>query len=325
MLNMLADNNAPILDGHEYPRRWNDYVGQARAKRILQLSAKSARMRKQPLEHILITHPTPGIGKTALAVLLATEMRTNARVTSGQVGRDKARMIFSGMNDGDILFYEEFHQIMGAGRKGPAEWLLSYLQDGVIIGPLGPEEQPKITIVAATTDAHKIPETILSRFLVPPMAEYDLEEAAKIARLMGVGVLESEGLPALSKVDSLSIAGAANCNPRAIRRLLEVLRNLTITEELKVKSGRYDVPGVLDFMEITHDGLDPVMQDYLRTLAADFGGTAGAKAIEDRLQQPGGLATLERTLMDKGLVAKTRTGRSLTQAGIRRYRELEAV
>lgn len=320
----LADKAAPVLDAHDYPRRWPDYIGQEPAKRLLQVAAKSARVRKKRLDHVLIGHPSPGIGKTALAVLLATEMRTTVRVASGQLSSDQARLIFSGMRDGDCLLYDEFHRLMEGGRKH-AEWMLSYLQDGVILGPLGPEHQPAVTIVAATTDVAKLPESIVSRFpLQPPMQDYTTAEAAKIAALMSAQVLGDFDLPRLAAKEATTVATASNNNPRAIRQMLLVLRDLVITDEVPLVNGKYDIATLLDFQGITPDGLDRTAQRYLAALAVEFAGTAGAKALEDRLQQPGGLGTVERMLMDRGYVAKTRTGRSLTAAGIRRYRELEA-
>lgn len=319
MLAELTDKIAPVLDGHDYPRRWNDYIGQEPAKRMLRVAAKAARMRKEPLDHVLISHGTPGVGKTALAALLAQELGTTCRVVSGQVSLQKARLLLSGMEDRDVLLYDEIHQIIDGGKKN-AEWMLSFLQDGVLMGPLGPEEQPRITVIGATTDAARLPESIVSRFpLQPPMQDYTDTEAAKIAQVTARSVLE--GLPSLSKPQALQIAAAAHNNPRAIRRLLTVLRDMTITDTLPLHNGRYDIDGLLDFQGITPDGLDPVARRYLHTLATEFDGSAGAKALEDRLQQPG-LASVERMLMDKGLVAKTRTGRTLTQAGIKRFREL---
>jgi Holliday junction DNA helicase RuvB len=321
LYNTLTDRVAPVLESHDYPRRWADYVGQEQAKRMLQVAAKSARVRKQPLDHVLIAHPSPGIGKTALAVLIASEMRRPVRVVSGAMDSNMARLVFDTMSDGDLLLYDEAHKMMDGGKK-QAEFWLTYLQDGYISGPLGPEDQPRVTVVAATTDPQKLPETIASRFpLKPPMRDYTTEEAAKIAIKMSRTVLE--GCPTLGNKDALAIAAAGHNNPRAIRAMLVVLRDLTITGELEPVKGRYDVPRLLEFQGITHDGLDLVAQQYLATLATEFAGTAGAKALEDRLQQPGGLAIVERVLMDRGLVAKTRTGRTLTQAGIRRYRELQ--
>lgn len=311
-----------LLDSDEYPGRWTDYIGQEDAKRMLRIAAKSARIRKQPLDHVLISHPSPGVGKTALAVLIATEMRSRCVVVSGQISKDRARTILSTMEDGDVLLYDEIHQVLDAGRRG-AEWLLHFLQDGQIAGPVAMETQPRVTLVGATTEAHRFPSTIVSRFpLVPPMADYTTEEAAKVAQVISRRVLAD--LPTLGRPDALMLAEASHNNPRAIRQMLTVLRDMTITDELPLLAkGRYDIVTLLEFQGVTLDGLDRVAQRYLRVLS-EFGTVGGARAIEDRMQQPGGLAMTERVLMDKGLIAKTRSGRALTQAGIRRVNQMES-
>lgn len=310
------------IDFTEYPTRWSQYVGQEPAKRVLQVAAKSARIRRVPLDHVLITHPEPGVGKTALAMLVAKEMGTKCKIVSGKIGKDAARLALSEMNDRDVLLYDEFHQVMDGGKKN-AEWLLSYMQDGVIYTPMGAEDYPRVTLVAATTDPAKIPESILSRFpLRPPIEDYTDAEATRIAVIMSGKILH--GLPRLRTLDAAVIASAAHNNPRAIRQLLVVLRDMVITDTLEVQKGRYDISQLLEFQGITPDGLDRTAQQYLKALATEFGGSAGVKALEERLMQPGGLATTERTLMDKGYIARTRTGRTLTKDGITRYRALEA-
>ena len=75
----------PVLQGEEYPRGWKQYVGQEPAKRMLQVAAASARMRGEPLDHVLISHGSPGVGKTALAYLIAKELKRPCRVVTGPV------------------------------------------------------------------------------------------------------------------------------------------------------------------------------------------------------------------------------------------------
>lgn len=317
------DKAAPILEGDQYPKTWGAYIGQEPAKRMLQVAARSARLRKEPLEHVLIAHPTAGVGKTALAALIAREMRRPCRVVSGSLSKNAARMLLSEMNDCDLLLYDEIHRIVEGGKK-QADWMLHLLQDGCLIGPTGPEDQPKVTIIGTTTEAMRLPRTLVSRFLVPPMQDYTQEEATRIALLASKQILVPEGLPALGRKQADLVASAADKNPRAIRRLVITLRDMAITKELPMNGTRYDIDAFLAWQGITPDGLDRVAQRYLAVLAAEFDGSAGAKALEDRLQQPGGLDAVERVLMDRGLVTKTRGGRMLTQAGIARYQELTA-
>jgi len=307
------------LDTSEYPTRWVDYIGQEGATRLLQVAAKSARIRKAPLDHVLIAHPSPGIGKTALANLIARELRRPIRVVSGKVTLNAARLILSDMKDRDVLFYDEFHRV--AESKGNPEWLLHLMQDYTLIGPFGPEPQPKITLIAATTHAHLVPRAVLDRFmLVPELHEYSTEEAARIAQVTARRDLK--GLPTLAKSQATVIATAAGRNPRSIKKLLISLRDVTVTGAVPLRNGRYDVDALLAWNDITPDGLTPVARRYLSALKDDFDGAAGVKALEERLAHPGGLGDVERVLMDAGLIGRTKTGRQLTQAGIARSRAL---
>lgn len=309
---------APVIDNSEYPTRWRDYIGQEPAVARLKDAATSARIRRQPLEHVLISHPTPGIGKTALANLVATELRRPCRIVSGKLTTQKARLIFSEMADRDVLFYDEIH---GVGNGADSEWLLHYMQDGFILGPRGPEAQPRVTIIGATTHPQKMLPAALDRFLlVPPMQDYDNTEATKITLLMAGRILGD--LPKLARQEASTLADAAGNNPRSIKKLLIALRDTTVAGSLPLVKGRYNTAGLLRLQGITPDGLDICAQRYLEALAVDFEGQAGIKALEDRLQQPGGLGEVERVLMDKGLVARGRTGRVLTQDGLKRYRSL---
>lgn len=304
------------IDWSEYPARWQDMIGQEQAKRMLRVAARSARMRKKAMGHVLIAGPT-GLGKTALAGLVAREMRTNCRVVSGNIDMLRARMLFADMEDCDVLLVDEAQEM-----KDPA-WMLHYLQDKCLVGPRGPEPQPEVTIVAATTHAGKIPAPIVGRFLwVPPIVEYSDDDAAKIAQGRSRLLFGTE-LPPLGKADARLLATAAGNNPRAINRMVTTLRDATITGELdRKKSSRYDIPGLLAWMGVTPDGLDHVAQSYLTTMANEFGGTAGARAMVDQMQQPGGLDETERVLINRGLLTKTRSGRVLTREGIVRAREL---
>lgn len=308
-----------MLDSTEYPSRWKDYIGQESAVRMLQVASASARIRKEPLDHILIAHPSPGIGKTALANLVARELRRPIRVVSGKVTLNGARGILGQMKDRDVLLYDEFHRV--AETKGNAEWLLHLMQDNTLVGPFGLEEQPRITLIAATTHAHVVPRAVLDRFMmVPSLSDYNTEDAARIAQVMGKRVLGD--LPTLSKGEATAIATAAGRNPRAIKKLLISLRDLTITKAVPLRNGRYDIAALLEWNDVTPDGLSSVARRYLATLREEFDGAAGVKALEERLAHPGGLADVERVLMDGGLVGRTRSGRMLTQAGIARYNEL---
>jgi len=175
---------------------------------------------------------------------------------------------------------------------------------------------PKVTIVACTTEPEKIPEPILSRFMLRPVLEaYTEEEGAKIAKVMARTVLV--GLPEPSPGNFRTISSAANANPRAIRRLLTTLRDLAIVGGLvPTARGGYSMGDVLAMHDVTEDGLDRTARRYLDLLVNEFGGKAGARAIASRLGVSP--ADAELLLMDRGFLIRTTTGREITPLGVRR-------
>jgi Holliday junction DNA helicase RuvB len=156
----------------DYPTSWDGFIGQEKAKQQIKLAANSAKIRKQSMDHMLIASGTPGIGKTSLALLAARQMGTKITVTSGPITLEHALILLSGMKDGEILFIDEAHKLVDAGKKD-AEWLLHYLQDGMLVGAYSYENVPKVTIIAATTEVGRLPATVVGRFPIrPQLVEY---------------------------------------------------------------------------------------------------------------------------------------------------------
>lgn len=318
---------ASTLLGGEYPKTWNAFIGQDQAKAQLRTAARAAKMREEPLPHCLIESGVPGIGKTSLALLTAAEMGTGARVVSGKMNVHDARMTFAEMRDRDVLIVDEAHQMVDGG-KASAEWTLHYLQDGKLVTPLGVEDMPKVTLIFCTTEAGRLPDTILSRFrLRPQLVAYTEDEAAVIAKGIAQRVLKGEGLPMPSPENLRQVARAASHQPRLMIAVLESVRDIALVENLSNYSKRqYDLSTTLQWLGLTEDGLTQTACRLMVVLLCDFGGQpAGVAALQDRLQEPGGLAYTERLLMDKGLLAKGPGGRTLTTEGIRRARELALV
>ena len=268
------------------------------------------------MPHVLLACGIGGVGKTALAGLVAREMGTQVKVISGQPSIHTMRKLMLTLDDGDSIFIDEVHQLVAGGRVR-AEWLLHYLQDGVLLGPSGPLEVPAVTIIAATTEVGKLPSTIVSRFMVPPLSGYSADEATLIAQQMAGGIFRACGLPTPSWDLYAAVASAGNCNPRAMRQMLCTVRDIALVEGLFV-TGDYDIAAALDLLEITPDGLTLTMRRYLTTLHDAFDGAAGASTLLNLMQEPGGLIEVERVLQDKGLITLTPRGRQLTDKGVRR-------
>lgn len=314
------------FDRRYYPADWNEFIGQDDVKFQLRTAAKSARVRGEVMDHVLIASSIPGCGKTALGMLAAAELGGNCKVIAEVVKPNQVGLMFSYLQDGDVLFIDEAHRLVQGGKQN-AEWLLKYMDEGVIATPLGMEPAPKVTIIAATTDAGRLPDTILSRFSNKPTLErYTDEEGQKIAIQLSRKVLTDYGISLPRPVVALAIARAANNGPRAIRNILIALRDLVVTEEIVDNRGLFDLTLPFKFAGVTMDGLSAGAQRYLLTLLNEYkGNPAGKTAIAESIGEVGsGMAEIERVLLSKNLIAKTKPGRVLTMDGIRRAKELAA-
>lgn len=318
--------------GGDYPTDWDGFIGQSLARRQLITAARSAKARNTAMDHILLASGVPGIGKTTLALLAAGEMAANVRVVSGKITAPEARLMLSDMDDGDFLIIDEIHLLVSGGKAAAEGWLLHMLQDGVILGPRGPEVQPNVTIVGCTTDVGKLPSTIRDRFMITPkIVDYSDDEGAAIALTMAHRMFSASGLAVPSIDNCRTVALAATNNPRVMRSVLITTRDLALAEEISYDFTEsnddqvgYDLTIALEWGGLTRDGLTTTCQRYIVALLREFAGEpAGEKAMSDRLQEPGGLRDTERLLARKELIVTTKRGRCLTQAGIKRARQLE--
>lgn len=303
-----------IFEGTDYPQTWDGFVGQVEAVDQLRTAVKSAILREDRLDHTLLASGAHGIGKTTLAQIIAYEMGVGYVAVSGPITIDEARKILKDMQDGDILFWDEFHLAV-AGNRNRADWLLPMLTDHVLLSKDGPEQMPDITVIAATTDVGKLPQTIISRFMIRPILEYYTdEEASTIAeRLAGRMKVRLRGQEILGR-----IAAASNNNPRDMRMIITAIRDMAVTGDGKVNFKR-----ALLWAGLTADGLSRVAQDMLLVLLDSNEYTASLETIQAALGEPGPLRHPEQSLIQKGYVTITSRGRKLTESGIARSIELE--
>lgn len=303
-----------IFTGTDYPRTWEGFVGQERAVAQLKAACYSARYRRQRMDHVLLASGIAGVGKTSLAKLVAADLGTGLIEVSGPMKVEDARPLLQGMQDYDVLFWDEIHQAVSGGAA-KAEWLLQLLQDGVLVTKSGVEVLPRITVVAATTDVQKLPTTIIGRFPIKPVLEaYTSAEAEQIAHTVAKKLGFGDLVP---YYDDLSVvATASNGNPRDMRALLIALRDVYLAH------GQYRLAMALDWVGVTPDGLTRLAQDYLITLLTMFEGKGGERSIASALNEPGPLRHTEQLLVQHGYLSITPSGREMTEQGVTRTVEL---
>jgi len=300
------------------PKTLQEFVGQKRVANQLDLLLSAARNRNSPADHVLLSGP-PGLGKTTLAMIIASEMNAPIRITSGpaiQHAGDLAS-ILSSLVEGEILFLDEIHRM-----SRPAEELLYLAMEDfrvdVIVGKGAgataiPLELPHFTLVGATTRAGLLPSPLRDRFGFT--AQLDFYEDAELsvivkrsAALMGIEISEE----AIRELGSRS-----RSTPRVANRLLRRVRDYAQVHS----NGKVDIKeakAALEMYEVDAIGLDRLDLGVLETLVKRFnGGPVGistlAMAIGEEAETIESLA--EPFLVRMGFISRTPRGRIATPAG----------
>jgi Holliday junction DNA helicase RuvB len=300
------------------PKTLQEFVGQKRVANQLDLLLSAARNRKSPADHVLLSGP-PGLGKTTLAMIIASEMNAPIRITSGpaiQHAGDLAS-ILSSLVEGEILFLDEIHRM-----SRPAEELLYLAMEDfrvdVIVGKGAgataiPLELPHFTLVGATTRAGLLPSPLRDRFgFTAQLDFYENSELSVIvkrsASLMGIEISEE----AITELGSRSRG-----TPRVANRLLRRVRDYAQVHS-NGKVGIKEAKAALEMYEVDEIGLDRLDLGVLETLVKRFnGGPVGistlAMAIGEEAETIESLA--EPFLVRMGFISRTPRGRIATPAG----------
>jgi holliday junction DNA helicase RuvB len=320
VVSALADADDRVIEGALRPKRLAELVGQDRVREQLTLVLQGALRRGRPSDHVLLSGP-PGLGKTTLAMIIATELGVPLRITSGPAIERAGDLaaILSTLADGEVVFIDEIHRV-----ARPAEEMLYLAMEDfrvdVVVGKgpgatAIPLDIAPFTLVGATTRAGLLPAALRDRFGFT--AHLDFYEPAEL----GVIVRRSAGLLGVTLRDDGAdeIAGRSRGTPRIANRLLRRVRDYAEVRRDGVVT-RDCARAALDLYEVDESGLDRLDRAVLTALVSRFGGgpvglSTLAVAVGEEAETVEVVA--EPFLVREGLIARTPRGRVATPAAWR--------
>lgn len=304
------------------PQTLGEYIGQEKAKKNLKVYIEAAKQRQESLDHVLFFGP-PGLGKTTLSGIIANEMGTHMKITSGPAIGKPGEMaaILSNLQEGDILFVDEIHRL----NRQVEEVLYPAMEDYAIDIMIGKGatarsirlDLPKFTLVGATTRAGLLSAPLRDRFGVIHHLEFYTVEELQTIILHSAKKLAVE----IDEAGAYELARRSRGTPRLANRLLKRVRDFAqvkydgrITEEVAAFS--------LDLLEVDKMGLDQNDRSILLTIIEKFaGGPVGLDTLAAAIGEDSGTIedVYEPFLVQNGLINRTPKGRTATDSAYRHF------
>ena len=307
-----------ITDNSIRPETLSEYIGQSEVKENIKVFIEAAKIRKEALDHVLLYGP-PGLGKTTLAYIIAHELGSNIKTTSGpsiEKSGDLAAVL-STLEAGDVLFIDEIHRM----PKFIEEILYPAMEDftlDIIVGGDGSSRSIKIdlppfTLVGATTRAGDLTSPLRDRFgIISKLQFYTEEELTQIVKRTAK-VLEVE----IDDDAAVELASRSRGTPRIANRLIKRVRDFALVEgDGNITKDVTDM--ALNRLKVDKMGLDDTDHALLRTIIEKFnGGPVGVEAISSAIGEE--VSTIEDVyepyLLQTGLLKRTNRGRVVTDLG----------
>ncbi len=308
--------NEQLIDKTLRPQTLGDYVGQEKQKEKLKIFIEAAKMRQEPLDHVLLYGP-PGLGKTTLANIIANEMQVNIKVTSGPAIERPGDLaaILNSLQENDVLFIDEIHRLNRTVEEVLYPAMEDYTLD-IMIGK-GPGARsvridlPKFTLIGATTRAGQLTSPLRDRFgVICKLELYKPDELSQIVK-RSASIMNVE----IDKNAVNEISRRSRGTPRIVNRLLKRVRDYAqvvgdgiITDDLATKA--------LDLLEVDKLGLDGVDRKIVLTIMDKFNGgpvgldTLAASTGEEKITIED---VYEPYLLQLGFLNRTPRGRVLTK------------